>query len=73
MVIKNGRYVITYNGEIYNYKHIRNELKNKGVNFKTKSDTRGNFEMFSMYSTDSTLNLYQVCLLLQFGIKQINY
>ena len=49
MVSQNGRYVITYNGEIYNYKHIRNELKNKGVNFKTKSDTEVILEMFSMY------------------------
>ena len=57
MVSQNGRYVITYNGEIYNYKHIRNELKNKGVNFKTKSDTEVILEMFSMYGTDSIKSL----------------
>ena len=30
---------IVYNGEIYNYKHIRAELQNLGYNFKTESDT----------------------------------
>ena len=31
--------VITFNGEIYNYKQLREELKNKGHNFNTASDT----------------------------------
>ena len=30
---------ITYNGEIYNYKDIRNELRSKGYEFRTQSDT----------------------------------
>lgn len=33
------RLVITYNGEIYNYIEIREELINSGYNFKSKSDT----------------------------------
>ena len=31
--------VIVFNGEIYNYQELRAELKQKGVRFKTKSDT----------------------------------
>lgn len=31
--------VITYNGEIYNYLEVREELKTKGYIFKTQSDT----------------------------------
>ena len=31
--------VIVYNGEIYNYKEIRDDLKRKGHFFKTNSDT----------------------------------
>ena len=31
--------VICYNGEIYNYIEVRNELKAKGYVFKTQSDT----------------------------------
>ncbi len=31
--------VIVFNGEIYNYKFLRNYLINKGINFQTNSDT----------------------------------
>lgn len=34
-----NKYVITFNGEIYNYKELHNELVLKGHNFKTESDT----------------------------------
>jgi len=34
-----GRFVIVYNGEIYNYKELRNELKDLGHIFNTQSDT----------------------------------
>lgn len=33
------RYYIVYNGEIYNYIELRDELKKKGINFLTNSDT----------------------------------
>ncbi len=36
---ENGRYVITFNGEIYNYIEIREKLKEKGHTFRTSSDT----------------------------------
>lgn len=34
-----GRYTITFNGEIYNYIELRNELKSKGYTFESNSDT----------------------------------
>ena len=34
-----GDYVITYNGEIYNFPELREELKALGYQFKTSSDT----------------------------------
>jgi asparagine synthase (glutamine-hydrolysing) len=34
-----GRYWITYNGEIYNYIELRRELQALGVNFRSESDT----------------------------------
>ena len=34
-----GRYVLTYNGELYNYLEIRTELEAKGYQFKTDCDT----------------------------------
>ena len=34
-----GKFVIIYNGEIYNYKELRFNLQNLGYKFKTQSDT----------------------------------
>jgi asparagine synthase (glutamine-hydrolysing) len=34
-----GRYVLTFNGEIYNHQHLRGELQARGVAFRTRSDT----------------------------------
>lgn len=33
------RYILTYNGEIYNYIELREELKEKGYEFRTSCDT----------------------------------
>ncbi|NCU05510.1 MAG: asparagine synthase (glutamine-hydrolyzing) [Chitinophagaceae bacterium] len=38
-MVMDGRYIIVFNGEIYNYIEIRNELQKEGVQFKTSSDT----------------------------------
>lgn len=34
-----GRFTITYNGEIYNFKEIKRDLEGKGHHFRTTSDT----------------------------------
>jgi asparagine synthase (glutamine-hydrolysing) len=34
-----GRFHIVFNGEIYNYKELKNTLQNKGYKFKSNSDT----------------------------------
>ncbi|SME98866.1 asparagine synthase (glutamine-hydrolysing) [Tistlia consotensis] len=39
MTSGDGRYVIVYNGEIYNYREIREELAAEGHRFQTTSDT----------------------------------
>lgn len=39
MCIDDGNYWIVFNGEIYNYIEIREELKLKGCQFKSESDT----------------------------------
>lgn len=33
------RYIISFNGEIYNYKELRNELSSSGIIFHTETDT----------------------------------
>jgi asparagine synthase (glutamine-hydrolysing) len=39
MSSSDGRYVIVYNGEIYNYLELRSELEREGVVFRTTGDT----------------------------------
>jgi len=36
---ENGRYILMFNGEIYNYIELRNMLIEKGITFNTHSDT----------------------------------
>ena len=36
---KHDKYILSYNGEIYNHKEIKKELEKKGINFQTKCDT----------------------------------
>lgn len=39
MESKDGRYMLVFNGEIYNYLELRDELKSKGHKFTTETDT----------------------------------
>ena len=43
---------IVFNGEIYNYESLRNDLMNKGVKFKTKSDTETILKLYELYQED---------------------
>lgn len=39
MISLDGRYLLTFNGEIYNYIELRRELEQAGANISTQSDT----------------------------------
>lgn len=47
----NGRFVITYNGEIYNFKELADELRADGFQLKSNSDTEVLVECYSKYGT----------------------
>ena len=39
MITGDQRYVLSYNGEVYNYREIRNELKTLGYQFQSEADS----------------------------------
>jgi asparagine synthase (glutamine-hydrolysing) len=39
MTTDDGRYVIVYNGELYNFHELRRELEQEGVHFQSSGDT----------------------------------
>lgn len=57
MSSSDGRYVIVYNGEIYNYKELRNELKDLGHTFNTQSDTEVLIAAWSQWGPESLKKL----------------
>ena len=42
-----GRYVIVFNGEIYNFRELRKDLEAEGVKFRTTSDTEVLLALFA--------------------------
>lgn len=39
MLDESGRYVLAFNGEVYNFAELRSDLENRGVRFRSRSDT----------------------------------
>ena len=52
MIDSSGRYVIIFNGEIYNYVELRKQLKAKGYKFRTTGDTEVILNAFREYGSD---------------------
>ena len=50
MVSHDGRYVMTYNGEVYNYRELKAEL---GIAFETGTDTEVVLEAFARWGLES--------------------
>ena len=52
LVSKDNNLVITFNGEIYNYKEIKNELSKNNVLFKSNSDTEVILESYKYWGVE---------------------
>ncbi len=49
---EDGRYAIVFNGEIYNYRELRLELKDEGAEFKTETDTEVLLHAFRRWGSE---------------------
>lgn len=80
-------YVITFNGEIYNYLELKNELEQLGISFRTSSDTEVLLNSYivwgedcvSKFNGDWAFCIYNIkediffCSRDRFGVKPFNY
>lgn len=55
MASAGGRWIVTYNGEVYNFRELRKELEAKGVRFRGHSDTEVIVEGFSAWGVQGTV------------------
>jgi asparagine synthase (glutamine-hydrolysing) len=55
MMSSDGRYVVSFNGEIYNYRALHADLEAQGVRFHGRSDTEAMLEGFANWGVEATL------------------
>ncbi len=58
MTTPDGRFTIVFNGEIYNHKEIRRELKSKGYRYHSSTDTETILYGYQEYGKDIVKKLY---------------
>lgn len=52
MITIDGKYVITYNGEVFNYQELRVELESLGYKFRSQTDTEVVLNAYACWGTD---------------------
>lgn len=71
MVTSDERFTLVFNGEIYNYLELREELRAEGVSFKTRSDSEVLLQMLIKYGV-SAINRLNGMFSFVFHDKQAN-
>ena len=54
----NNKFVLAFNGEIYNYKDLRKDLISKNIRLRTNSDTEALLETISYFGLDGIKKVY---------------
>ncbi len=55
MISEEGRYILVFNGEIYNYQHLAKDLQKEGIVFELHNDTQVLLQACSHWGVEKTL------------------
>ncbi|MGH2453072.1 MAG: asparagine synthase (glutamine-hydrolyzing) [bacterium] len=58
MVSASGRYVIIFNGEVYNFMHLRRQLEEAGDRFRSRSDTEVMLAAVSRWGVEDAVRAF---------------
>lgn len=70
MVSADGRWVLAFNGELYNARDMRHDLERQGIVFRTQCDTEVVAEAFAAFGKDVILKFNGMYALSAYDVKE---